>query len=895
MKERQKSIAQKLSIAWFVAVAASWGLWLIEGNTASAVIALGLLPLSPGPLAPVRRTLLVGIGVCALIYGPLVFAGAIFAAASINGRLHSSIGILLTGIAVYFAIPFILTLPSFSASSIPIISFGPFLACAALSGIAAGSVSGRRSASALLGATALTLLILEAAASSHWITSEQFTDPALRTSLVLFPIAVAMPFFSGALDYNPAAPTLFWVPYLVSLLIGLSVGVFSSPERPINAVVFDESHGRWATTMSSFGPEDFGRGANYTYSLLFDYAKRLTGSSDVYLNELDALPGSDTAFFLKMPTKQISAEFQRKLQSWVHSGGRLIVVADHTDLYDTAQHLNPFLEEFGIQIGIDAVYDSKGMPNIPVTDPSFTALGRLDATGKQHPWQTGASFSNLPFQAVVLATFGPSFSEPGDYSRQNRFGPFMPRLSLPYAPNAAVIAVSKGRGAVIVVADSTPWSNFTIFQEPYHRLFKGILSALEKPAAIQMLGWSSAALGFIAIAVVAFPSSMTSITGFLLLGLTLGFGLSISLPATSKLMDGRDFDLRVMVGPQGKVEFLPQLVGPGERNYARIISSTAKHGFLPVAKSVGDTTFELNDARRWLFLEPLPKSLPKPNKVFEHLRQGGDLTVIFPPDSAANRTVREWISSLDMALTRSSGLAITEDAGIGGQGDFISRRGAALFRDSRAVTVAISSGQLSQLSSERLIQTYTLRPLVFPRKYGVLNIGFSADQFSDDSIGDVWEGIWPSSLGQLRERQMAAALAGDILPGPWPDDATMPSAAISENPNNLSNFVIIEDGVTILKGNVQSGLTSAVPISVSDDPIAWASDLRLRALSFLETSCSTKSQITECEQRMISPDGIEWKMSRVDSAGELVALELLHERQFSGLGATINIIFYSAQ
>ena len=886
-----QGLRERLTATWFPAISGSWAMWLLEGSAVAAAVSVALLLLAPGPILTTTRFIVIFLAVASLYAGPLMLIPALLATSGLHGHFRFSSSTVAAGVALILVVPSIQALPDVLPTTIPLASFGPFIACAAVSAIAALGVSGWRSCASVLAASFAMLAILDAAAARIWIEPSQLTDPNFRLFLVLVPCAAAAIFVSvpEGRDHNIRSIVVFIAVAAFGFLLGIAIFV----KRPIDVVVFDESHGRWETILSPYGPDDFGRAANYTYSLLYDYAKRYVGEAYGYLDETHKLPSKDSAFVLKMPTKALSNGFSDRLEAWVRDGGRLLVVADHTDLYDTAQHLNSFLDRFGARIGIDALYDATGMPNSPDTPRLHSLLGRIDALGRPHPWQTGASLAVLPFGSVALASFGPSFAEPGDYSRQNRFGSFRPRVNLPFTSHVAVAAFPAGRGAVAVLADSTPWSNFAMFKEENPRLFRGILGALERPNAIRALGLIGFALALMALTIAAVHVPLSVGASALLLGLVFGSGSLLSSAAVTPPVEGRDFGLRVIIGPNAKVEFLSQLVGPGHRNYSRIISSTAKYGYVPLAPPPTSDRIDPDLATRWLVIEPDPESLPNPEKVFEHLRSGGDLTVLFAPDDAADPRVRRWVVGLGLTLVRTSGLALVEDAGQSGKGSFLSRRGLAVMRDVRVITSATPNALLNQISYDRIFQSYTIRPTSFPRTSGLLNIGFVADQFSDEAIGDVWEGNEPSSLGRLREAQMAATLAGEPLPGPWPNTVISPSVDAGSG-HQLNSFVILEDGTAILQGTVKVDQKSEYPPSISDDPIGWASDLHGRAIAFLDATCPGGDGLKKCDRRLIGSDGIEWMVSRVDRDGALVALELLHERRFSGLGATINVVYADA-
>ena len=50
--------------------------------------------------------------------------------------------------------------------------------------------------------------------------------------------------------------------------------------------------------------------------------------------------------------------------------------------------------------------------------------------------------------------------------------------------------------------------------------------------------------------------------------------------------------------------------------------------------------------------------------------------------------------------------------------------------------------------------------------------------------------------------------------------------------------------------------------------------------------------MTKCQSRLLGIDMVEWMVSwTAKHEGDITAIELLHERRFSGLGSTWNILF----
>lgn len=743
-----------------------------------------------------------------------------------------------------------------------------------------GPVIGRKAVFVSLAATLMALGSLELGAGT-WLDHETLASGQLQI-LVIFGVLASI---ASSITLSPEKlPDLR--PVLAMTAMGLALSMVI-PTRHVSSIVFDEAHGKWATVQAPFGPDDFGRGVNYTYSSLFKYAERIVGRASVLSDESAQLPTAEAIFVLKMPVVPLSEPFGDKLEAWVRGGGRLLVVADHTDLYDTTQNLNAFLSpRFGLRLNSDAVYDRRGMPTAPTSPALASVFGRIDAYGRPVPWQTGTSLANMPITTVRLASFGPSYSEPGDYSRPNRFGPFLPRIGLRFADHISVAAFAADKGAIAVILDSTPWSNFSIFVREYRQIFKGIVHALQRPAALHVWGLGALFIALFAVAAAVWPSVFMFSAGGLAFGITLGAAASIGTGSRLPMVDGQDFSLRVILGPSARLEFLGQLVWPGERNFARIVSAMGKYNLDPQASAPGQEAPSLSQARKWLLIQPEAHQLPNARDILEHLRNGNDLTILLSPDQAADVGIRNWLSSLGLTARKTIGLGVSEDAKPG----LLNRRMGHLLRDVRPISGAIPTSLLNERNVDVLMQSYSIRPTQFPRRSGLLNIAFSADQFSDDAVGEVWDGVHPSSLSRLRERQLASLILGEEFPNPLPSGLTSFSSFETKGAV-LPSYLVLENGKTILTGKFDRDITVQNG-SPSENPVAYLAALRDRTTAFIAARCPNSGRRTSCEARLLGPDMIEWMVAWTQNdLGELTAVELLHERRFSGLGATVNVVF----
>jgi hypothetical protein len=874
-------------LLWALVILILGGLALTERNTFAALMVGILLPLLPERVSAIRRTLMLIASACVFVFGTT----ALLIAVPVSLYVSSARGaapIAILGLASEkLLIHHFQSAPDVVGQSIHLGSLIHLTISILFAVVILNRELGWRSIASLLSATVVAVLALDLA-GARWITFSTLTSPIFRTMFVLLPISAVVATLSS--HYTPTLNYRRSIWLSIGFAVG-AVGTLLLPTTPVSSIAFDESHGHWETVVGSFGPNDFGRSANYTYTALYSYAAKLVRSAYAFESEGDDLPGADGVFVLKMPSRPLSEEFSSRLDTWVRGGGRLLVVADHTDLYDSSQNLNAFLyPRFGIRIGTNAVFDARGMPTVPTTDKIAAVIGYINANSEPWAWQTGASLNALPIAAVELANFGTSFSEPGDYSKPNRFGPFLPRTSLRFGTHTSVMGLGVGAGAIFIVLDSTPWSNFSIFLSDYKRLFSSILDAMRKPAALKIWGWSAALLGVMLIVTALFRNSILLAVSGVALGLSIGSAAEIGTASFVPQIDGRDFHIRVVTGGSAKLEFLKQLVAPGERNFVRILSAMGKYGLEPASSASGSEIPILDNAKNWLLIQPDPSQLPKAEVILSHLSKGGNISILFGPEQAGNTAVRAWLTELGLIAQRSIALSIAEDARTGG---LLNRRGPVLLRDVRTLTVPNQTAKLKDRDGDQLIQSYTIRPTTLPRSSGLLNVGFSSDQFTDDAIGEIWEGIYPSAIGKLREQQLAAALLGSEIPSPMPIDLKQSPREVSVG--NLGQYLLLVDGKSALSGSFQhrdSNLTENTDTAPIDNPINYLEDLRSRSVSFIASSCPRSAKITQCAQRLLSPDMLEWMVSWASSDdGKLLAVELLHERRFSGVGSTLNVIF----
>lgn len=742
-------------------------------------------------------------------------------------------------------------------------------------------------------ATLLIWALLNVLTFGMWLAPSVFTNelfrllPGLILLIAVFtmaPLRMPLPIDKT----NPSDGKKYSLIFIISFAL-IFVGGFIT-KSPVTQIIFDESHGAWETTKSPYGPDDFGRNVTYTYSVLHEYAKKIFNGVSRY--EGGELPkdASGSLFILKMPIEPLSDEFVEDIASWVELGGHLLVVADHTNLFDTTINLTSVLNRLGgIELASNANFNKAGNPTVAHESKLDFVKGRILGVMSSFPYMTGTGFKYIPPTALTVGEYGPSFVEDAVYFRANRFGYFNPSLNLAFGNHPSAVLIGQKNGMVTVIGDSTPWSNFAIFHGEYFDLFKSIVAINAYSGIFQIFNIAVIGLALALLLVVISPSGLLQLVSVAVCGIYLGITTLIGAAAISNPTINKDYSLSVSLGNGAKAENLSQLVPIGEHNFTRAISTFPKYGVIARLQPEADMSF--NEAVPiTLLINPKASSLPSLFEVIRYIQAGGRINILFDKSQAKNKDVSEWLKSLSMRLITVKSLAIQE----GGRPTVEDRLGVDLTKSISYKVEALPSGHFLEIGSQEFFQAFRLQGNDSESKEieGHLVIGFNSEAISDAVMGEVWEGTMPSSLSKIRERQIAM-LATSIFPKQILalDDQRRAYSKALNTP--LKKFIVVKNGFKLMSGDIDLSSGSGSIDSLGDNPDFYLAKLESDAIVFIENNCQKLDENNYCTKHFIGHDLIEWAITYSKINGKLTAIELVHDRRFSGLNANYNIVFLS--
>ncbi len=231
-------------------------------------------------------------------------------------------------------------------------------------------------------------------------------------------------------------------------------------------ILEDNVHAVKQNSTIKLNESDFRYAHMYGYSRLFEQMN-LHGYSHDRLTEGRLTPSLladyDVVFLNLMDeTRPAFTEDEiEAVRAFVHAGGGLFVIADHTNVYRHAELTNPLLAPYGIEIRYEICVD--------VSPHTVSGLGWILVTDvREHPVHGDVLEYSLQTGGPVDGPGGVGFTSAGGWGdlwnpemKEGYYGNWTKDPGEQSGPQAVVQAVEYGSGRVFVVGDQN------IFGDPY--------------------------------------------------------------------------------------------------------------------------------------------------------------------------------------------------------------------------------------------------------------------------------------------------------------------------------------------------------------------------------------------------------------------------------------------
>lgn len=260
----------------------------------------------------------------------------------------------------------------------------------------------------------------------------------------------------------------------------LTVGILWDPpgQRKQGRILVDEHRSTWERTDRPYDTDWYGHESGYNYACIYDYCCRFYEMSR--LNEVidaNALADCDV-LVVKVPTARYDADEIDQIERFVERGGGLLLVGEHTNVFNTGTYLNDIAARFGLRFRYDCLFD---------IDTVFTQL--YEPPLVPHP-----IVQHMPaMDFAVSCSLDPGTSKgraairgtglrslPADYHASNFYPQVEDRAEARYGAFVQLWTMRRGAGRVAAFTDSTIFSNFSTFEPGKAELMLGMFEWLNR-------------------------------------------------------------------------------------------------------------------------------------------------------------------------------------------------------------------------------------------------------------------------------------------------------------------------------------------------------------------------------------------------------------------------------
>jgi hypothetical protein len=319
------------------------------------------------------------------------------------------------------------------------------------------------------------------------VLMNQFWNPWVHLVLLTGPVLLAMRFVRGSLAEHgeavkpsvagsfrhlaPAALTLVSVALITTAILWDPPG-----PRKQGRILVDEFHSTWEPTNRPFDTNWYGQESGYNYACIYDYCSRFYTMGRLTTRiDANALDNCDV-LIVKVPTARYGGDESARIEQFVRRGGGLLLIGEHTNVFQTGVHLNDIASRFGFQFRYDCLFDIDGVFRQLYQPP----LAPHPIVQHMPPLDFAVSCSIAPGVSAgwaVIRSMGLR-NLPADYHASNFYPQVEDRAEARYGAFVQLWTTRRGAGRVAAFTDSTVFSNFSTFEPGKAELMLGMLDWL---------------------------------------------------------------------------------------------------------------------------------------------------------------------------------------------------------------------------------------------------------------------------------------------------------------------------------------------------------------------------------------------------------------------------------
>ncbi|MHB0957036.1 MAG: hypothetical protein ACYC0X_13945 [Pirellulaceae bacterium] len=248
--------------------------------------------------------------------------------------------------------------------------------------------------------------------------------------------------------------------------------------RKANRVMFVERHSTWEPTTEPYRTEVYGEAGSYNYAAIYEYCDQFYDMSRLLADQPISRASLEQCdiLIIKTPTSRYAPEEIEAVVAFVQGGGSLLMIGDHTNVFNMNTYLNDISRHFGFTFRNDLLFRIGDPYKQTYRPPSLAhpILQHVPPMGfaVSCSIDPGSHVGSMVIRNVGLWSLPPAYQE-SNYHPQAEYRP-----SMQYGAWCQLWSTTSGRGRVLAFADSTLFSNFCVYQPGKTELFMGMLEWL---------------------------------------------------------------------------------------------------------------------------------------------------------------------------------------------------------------------------------------------------------------------------------------------------------------------------------------------------------------------------------------------------------------------------------
>jgi hypothetical protein len=246
--------------------------------------------------------------------------------------------------------------------------------------------------------------------------------------------------------------------------------------RKKERVFVDEFHSTWERTDKPFDTQWYGQDSGYNYACIYDYCSRFYNMSRLTTAIDNTTLTNCDVLMVKVPTSRYTPAEISNIKNFVKQGGGLMLVGEHTSVFNSGTYINDIAQVFGFRFRYDCLFDIdttfEQLYNLPVVPHPIIQNMPLLNFAVSCSIDPGKSFGRAAIRSTGLKNLT------ADYHASNYYPQVENLAQMRYGAFTQLWTIKHGMGRVAAFTDSTIFSNFATFEEGKAELMLGMIEWL---------------------------------------------------------------------------------------------------------------------------------------------------------------------------------------------------------------------------------------------------------------------------------------------------------------------------------------------------------------------------------------------------------------------------------